>query len=33
MNVFREELPASHETRFRPFLLGAAAYSTLLLLL
>lgn len=33
MNVFREELPATHESRFRPFLLGAGLYGPLLLLL
>lgn len=33
MNVFREELPAAHESRFRPFLLGAALYGGILLLL
>jgi len=33
MNVFREELPAHYESRFRPFLLGAGLYGTLLLLL
>ncbi|MFD1734401.1 hypothetical protein ACFSC4_28765 [Deinococcus malanensis] len=33
MNVFREELPATHESRFRPLLLGAVLYGVLLLLL
>ena len=32
MNVFKEELPAAHESRFRPFLLGATFYGTVLLL-
>jgi zinc transporter ZupT len=33
MNVFKEELPEAHESRFRPFLFGAAVYGTVLLLL